>query len=294
MLNILQPRHTPTECGYFEGLYLKHRNASRTIALIPSLHRRRNGDTFGSLQVITENDSWQIHFDTISSDIRSDSFEIIIGKNCFTDRGVNLAVCEGSLSLTGRLRYGVLRPLKSPVMGCFRHLPLLQCEHLIFSMLHTVNGEINLNGQKYIFQNGTGYIEGDRGRAFPRRYIWTQYNSRNFSIVMAAADIPVLGASINGCFASILYKGKEIRLATYLGASIICADSRTLTIRQRNILLTAELLENHPLPLLAPEGGSMERWIYENTACKVRYQMWQNGRKIFDFTADGAGFEGEW
>lgn len=294
MSNILhlKPKHPKRE--YFEGLYLKHQNLSQTLALIPSLHRSKNGGVSGSLQVITENNSWQSHFDNIKLDMQNNSFELIIGKNCFTDRGCSLSVCENGLSLTGHLRYGLLHPLKHPIMGYFRHLPFLQCEHFIFSMFHTVNGEVNLNGREYIFQNGTGYIEGDRGRSFPRKYIWTQFNNGGFSIVMAAATVPVFKTTINGCFASILYRGKEIRLATYLGARIICADNRKLSIWQKDIVLTAELLENLPHPLLAPENGCMERWIYENAACKVRYQMWKKGTKMFEIVKDRAGFEGEW
>ena len=42
------------------------------------------------------------------------------------------------------------------------------------AMKHQVNGQITVNGQIYKFQNGIGYIEGDRGYSFPERYIWTQ------------------------------------------------------------------------------------------------------------------------
>lgn len=279
---------------YFEGIYLKHQNDTQTLALIPSLHIDNCGNLSGSLQIITENNSWQKRYDTAAAKITPDTFEINIGKNCFTERGCRLLISEHGLTLDGHLRYGVLTPPKQPVMGPFRHLPGLECQHMVFSMFHTVNGEVKLNGRNYIFQNGTGYIEGDKGHSFPHRYLWTQVNSRKSGIVMAAATIPLLKTTITGCFASILYRGKEIRLATYLGAKVICADNKKLAIQQKDIVLSAELLETSPHPLLAPRSGKMERWIYENAACKVRYQMWKKGNKVFEYIRDNAGFEGEW
>lgn len=282
------------KCEYFEGLYLKHQNKTQTVALIPSLHINNADEASGSLQIITESDSWQKKYDSINMNLAQNTFEITLGQNCFTERGCRLHIQEHGLTLDGHLKYGPLTPPKHSIMGPFRYFPCSECQHIIFSMLHTVNGELQLNGKKYIFQSGTGYIEGDKGRSFPSKYLWTQFNSYKTSIVMAAATIPIRKTTINGCFASILYKGKEIRLATYFGAKIICADNRTLIIQQKDIILSAELLKSHSHPLLAPKDGRMERWIYENAACKVRYQLWKKGEKIFEIIKENAGFEGEW
>ena len=41
-------------------------------------------------------------------------------------------------------------------------------------MKHNTSGEITLNGEKYNFDNGKGYIESDSGYSFPKNYSWVQ------------------------------------------------------------------------------------------------------------------------
>jgi len=43
---------------YFEGWYFKHQSPQHTLILIPAWHRNVNGDSYGSLQVILDN---QVH-----------------------------------------------------------------------------------------------------------------------------------------------------------------------------------------------------------------------------------------
>ena len=55
------------------------------------------------------------------------------------------------------------------IMVPFRWVPGMECRHSVFSMKHSVNGEIRINGKSYLFHHGTGYWEGDRGRSFPEK-----------------------------------------------------------------------------------------------------------------------------
>ena len=60
-------------------------------------------------------------------------------------------------------------------MGPFSYIPGMECRHAVYSMKHTVNGEIRVNEQIIRFKNDMGYMEGDSGTSFPDRYIWTQH-----------------------------------------------------------------------------------------------------------------------
>ena len=91
---------------------------------------------------------------------------------CIRDSYVDLE--EGDFSLKGELRYGPFTRLESDIMGPFRRVPARGCVHTVLSMAHPLEGLLCLNGRYLDFSHGTGYIEGDRGRSFPRTYLWTQ------------------------------------------------------------------------------------------------------------------------
>lgn len=50
-----------------------------------------------------------------------------------------------------------------------------------------------VNGREYSFRSAWGYWEGDRGRSFPREYVWTQCCFRGGSLMLSVADIPLPG-----------------------------------------------------------------------------------------------------
>lgn len=99
------------------------------------------------------------------------------------------------------------------------------------------------NGETYSFNNGKGYWEGDRGRSFPERYIWTQCCFPQGSLMLSVADIPMAGIHFTGIIGSILWEGREYRLTTYLGARLVHLKNRKLRILQGNLELDVCLLE---------------------------------------------------
>ena len=129
----------------------------------------------------------------------------------------------------GAVRYGPLSPLRTDIMGPFRFLPM-QCSHSVYSMAHTLAGGFTVDGRFIDLTGGTGYIEGDRGSAFPRDYLWVQCNdfAQPCSVMASVAHIPFCGRSFTGCICAVVYRGREYRLATYRGVRIVEASSRRL------------------------------------------------------------------
>lgn len=41
---------------------------------------------------------------------------------------------------------------------------MMECRHSIFSLTHTVSGNLTVNGRVLGFTDGVGYLEGDKGR----------------------------------------------------------------------------------------------------------------------------------
>ena len=66
-----------------------------------------------------------------------------------------------------------LQVVKYDIMGPFVWVPFMEW-HSVYSVQHAVNGTVWINGETYVFQNAHGYWEGDKGRSFPKEYLWTQ------------------------------------------------------------------------------------------------------------------------
>ena len=277
--------------NYFCGWYMKCQNASGTLALIPAWHVS-GGEKSCSLQLITEEGAWKLLFPY-------DRFQktkngLFIDGNWFGRDGVRLDIRTDDVEMVGQLRFGPLTPIRYDIMGPFRYVPYLQCRHSIFSMAHTVNGHLRINGICYEFTDGLGYMEGDRGRSFPREYLWTQCHFQDGSLMLSVAEIPFLGFCFTGVIGLIHYQGREYRLATYLGAKVLAIGNGEVTVVQGRRKLTVKLLKKEGHPLAAPEKGSMCRTIHESASCKALYCFREGEKTVFSFTSDQASFENEY
>ncbi|HBC27754.1 MAG TPA: hypothetical protein DC013_10115 [Ruminococcaceae bacterium] len=280
--------------SYFEGWYLKHRKDEFTLSLIPGVSVDREGVRHAFLQVITKDFSRFVPFPADCFSARKDRLEVRLGCQSFSESGVKLNLARQGLSLRADIRYGAFSPLRRDVMGPLRFLPFLECSHGIISRAHGLSGYVTLNGEHYDLTGGTGYIEKDLGRSFPKNYVWTQcsgFPGRDTCITAAAADVPFGGISLPGCFCSVYDSGREYRLATYTGARADIRQSDCLLLSQGKCRFRAELLRGGKQPLLAPAGGNMTRIVCESAVCTVRYRFSVGGGAGFDLTADFASFE---
>lgn len=281
---------------FFYGWYLKCQSDTQTLAVIPAVHQAGQKRSY-SIQVITDSDAWNITFPAWTFLRRGT--KIFIGDNLFDERGVKLSLNTQHLQVEGKLKFGPLTPLKYDIMGPFALVPFMECRHSVFSMRHVVNGSIFLNGEKLIFNNAIGYWEGDQGRSFPREYLWTQCHFKDGSLMLSVADIPIFGRHFTGIIGVVLWKGKEYRLATYLGAKIKYLQKGMVRIVQRDMELEACLLEKDLLKvagkgLRAPVQGEMTRTIHEKAACHARYRFQKKNNVYLTFETGRASFEYEY
>ncbi len=275
----------------FYGWYLKCQSNTQTLAVIPAVHQKGHNRTC-SIQIITDSSTWTVIFP--ADEFQKRKKHIFIGKNQFGEKGIRLAVNTPELTIKGSLKFGTLLPLKYDIMGPFALVPFMECRHSVWSMKHSVNGAMTINGQEYLFQNDCGYWEGDRGRSFPKEYLWTQCCFKNGSLMLSVADIPIGAFHFTGIIGVIFWQGKEYRLATYLGAKVKLLQNRIVRIVQGDFELEARLLEADGQVLKAPKKGNMIRTIHENAACQAFYRFWKNGKILFEFETDKASFEYEY
>lgn len=276
---------------YFRGWYFKLQNQEETIAFIPAKH------TDASLQIITKNTSYCVPFEGRQYKEYERPFCVRLGHNVFGEMGIELNIVTSALTVQGRVTFQNWSPLAYDIMGPFCFVPFMECRHSVRSMAHRVDGYIVINGKQYVFKNGRGYIEGDRGRSFPKEYVWTQCHFEDAgpcSLMLSVADIPLAGMHFTGVISAILWRGREYRLATYLGARAVCIGEGRVVIRQGPYTLTAQLLERGGHTLQAPVAGDMSRRIRESAACKARYSFSRHGQVLFALDTDRAAFEYEY
>ncbi len=278
--------------GYFKGWYFKCSTKDKTIAFIPAYHYNSNNKKSASLQIITDDKVFNIPFEKL--EYQENPLYVKIGNCVFSHEGIILDFKGDGFKLEGELCFEQLTPIRYDIMGPFKFIPFMQCRHSVYSMSHKINGEIKVNDQLYNFENSTGYIEGDCGRSFPKKYIWTQCCFDNNSLMLSVADIPFLGIHFTGIIGVILLDGKEYRIATYLGARIKQVDKKTVTVKQGNFKFTAKLLNKNAHPLAAPTNGDMCRTIHESASCQAYYRFSHKGKVLCEFTTDKASFEFEY
>lgn len=277
--------------GWFCGWYFKCQSDTQTLAVIPAVHQTGRKSTC-SIQIITKEQSWTISLP--GEKFRRKGKTIFIGKNRFGEKGIRLAMCAPGLKIKGKLEFGPLSPLKYDIMGPFSAVPFLECRHSIWSMKHAVWGTISVSGKAYDFNGAEGYWEGDRGRSFPKEYIWTQCSFPRGALMLAVADIPMAGLHFRGIIGIVLLEGREYRLATYLGAKAVRIRNGLVRVVQGRLELEAELSEWTGKLLKAPTEGEMIRTIHESVTCGAKYRFRKDGHTILDFGTDRASFEYEY
>lgn len=277
----------------FCGWYFRCQSEDRTLALIPAAHTVK-GDSTGSIQIICEAGSWLVPFSRENVRVSREHPRAVLWKNVFRESGIWLNACTDQVSVSGELSFGPLSPIRYDIMGPFRYVPFMECRHSVASMRHTVNGSLCVNGTSYPFTNAAGYIEGDRGRSFPRRYAWTQCFFEGGSLMLSVAEIQLGALRFPGIIGVVCVYGREYRFATYLGAKAEIRSDGQIVVRQGKMLLAAALLEERAHSLKAPVCGAMSRSIRENVACHAAYRFSIGNQKILDLESSRAAFEYEY
>ena len=220
-----------------------------------------------SIQIITKDKSY------IINDIK----KVQINNN-----EIVFDIIQDDLIFKGKIILGKLNPLKHKVMGPFSYIPFMECKHDIFSMFHEINGEIIYNGNKLDFNNGIGYIEGDKGVNFPSKYIW--YNSvlPNKSLTLAIANIPFGLFSFTGILCFIKTKDDEYYFCTWNNVKIKSIDNYHIEIQKGKYRLSIDIKDKEGHKLKAPIKGDMRRYIKENVAVESKYKLLYNDKIIIE------------
>lgn len=270
---------------YYEGWYMKQQRGDDVLAVIPG---RAQDSAF--VQVVTNRGSRFVPYPLEAFHHEGDTMRV--GANLFTPYGMRLHISEPDFELTGIVRYYNLLPLRSDIMGPFAHLPM-ETKHTVFSMRHLVSGSVCLNGATMELHDGLGYMEGDRGHTFPSSYFWVQCldPQRDASLMLAIAEIPLGPIRFTGCIGVVTLGAKEYRFATYRGVHIVEHTPTIADVRQGDMSLRVEVLDDRGHALQAPAQGLMDRTIHESPAVPVHFSFVKRGETLLEGTSSQTSYE---
>ncbi len=120
-------------------------------------------------------------------------------------------------------------------------------------MDHTIEGYLNVNGERIDFSGGRGYIEKDWGRSFPSAYVWMQSNHfpvPGISVKASVAKIPWIRNSFVGFIAGVWLGNRLIRFTTYNGSNLV-----KLAIEEKKLDLVLDS-RKYRFELVATRGES--------------------------------------
>lgn len=218
---------------FFEGWYVKlvSSDQKQRWAIIPGIFLGLGGSTNKEafIQVLdgATGRSWYHRFEADQFEASADRFEVSIGNNRFSAKGVTLDLpqLKGSIRFESELDPWPVTPHSPGIMGWFGAVPFMECFHGIVSFGHDLGGTLQIEGQTATFDGGRGYIEKDWGKAFPSGYVWLHSNhidtDAQASLIGSVAVIPWIGRPFRGYIVGLKHSGKLHRWTTYNGAKEI-------------------------------------------------------------------------
>jgi hypothetical protein len=294
---------------YFEGWYYKQvsNNKKHVYAFIPGISLNKN-DKHAFIQIINgitgETHYVKYPLDQFKWDKKN--LHVTIDKSTFTRESISLNITDENITVHGKLNFRNTSPFSSTIlrpgiMGWYSFVPFMECYHGIVSANHTIEGQLNIQGENIDFNKGKGYIEKDWGTSFPESWIWLQANcfaTEKASVFFSVAKIPWLGKFFIGFIAFMYLDGTYHLFTTYNKSKLIKVTNKDkqLIIQLKNkthqLLLEVEIKKSGEL--IAPVNGSMNRSIKESVNSQVHVTLNDhNGNEVFNDSSSQTGLEME-
>lgn len=298
--------------GYFEGWYLKCVDAAgdHPVAVIPGIALDPDGEQSHALVQLIRSGGrttyWEFPLDQFR--FAPSGFEIEIGPNRFTSRGMDLDLTGESGVLKGHLEFGTWKAwtitLLSPgAMGWYRFVPFMETYHGVLGFDHAVSGLLEIDGEELVFDGGRGYAEKDWGRSFPSSWIWAQSNNFTMngseqvgtSVMISVARIPWMGGSFVGFVVGFLHEDRLHRFTTFNGARMVRLSvhdgSANLAFERGGSRLEVTITGMSPGKLRSPVMGTMDGTVWEGLDARIVVELRENDELVFSGTGRTAGVE---
>ncbi|OJU13241.1 MAG: hypothetical protein BGN88_02450 [Clostridiales bacterium 43-6] len=294
--------------GCFEGWYFKQntKDGGYAVAFIVGRARDKKGEAHSFIQINQSQlpNTFYIRFPEEIFSMKDNPLEIRIGNNVFGEQGILFHHEDDAMQISAQLIFDHVAKIKKSmlqpdIMGIFSYLPFLECYHSVHSLHHVTKGSVSINESVYGFDEGSGYIEGDKGKSFPAGHIWLQSNHFHeefpVSVVCAVAHVPVLFRTIKGFLCVLYIDGKEYRFATYNHGKIHRIEKQGQTVKielsRGDLRLCMRVSSQDGGLLKAPGHGDMSHNLKENINAVVKVALTEGGKTVFEGTGMNTGFE---
>lgn len=278
--------------NYFEGWYYKivDQQKQRVLAIIPGIFQ---GDAINTshafIQMIQGHNHKVSYFEYPMDEFQSEKsrYKIMIVNNEFSSEKLVLNLRNNEDDIQGVLNFHHLKPWPSSLfspgaMGPYRFFPMMQCNHAVISMDHTIEGSLKINGQKIKFDGGRGYTEKDWGKAFPSAYVWLQCNhfiNSQASLFASVARVPWISGAFRGFIIGFLFRDELYRFSTYSGAHLeflkINKRSVEFQVNNRTYKLNVTANRNDTAMLHAPYNKQFRLRVSECLNSVIEVKFWQ-------------------
>ena len=102
------------------------------------------------------------------------------------------------------------------------------------------------------------------------------------SVMLAIAEIPLGPIRFTGCIGIVALGETEYRFATYRGVRIVEHTPTMAEVRQGDMSLRVEVLDDRGHKLQAPAQGLMDRTIHESPSVPARIRFVKGGEPLLD------------
>lgn len=288
---------------YFEGWYYCLRKDGDAIAILPGICLGTDSHAFIQALDAAAGVSLYERYPLSAFRYAHGRFQVRVGNSVFSEESVHLDTprLRGHILLHPRTAFSAPGP-HTGEMGPAAFLPGLQCRHGVVNTSCGLHGHVCVDNRETTLDGGTGYVEKDWGRAFPRAYLWTQAHFGPVSFMLSLAGVPVPGGTLTGAIAFLYGPGLRLRFATYSGfllkALCLPEDGGVhLAFSSPGRRLTLRLVTHGGLPLRAPDERGMNREIKEDLFASLRLRLADTrGNTLFygETNQTGAELVGDW
>jgi hypothetical protein len=187
-------------------------------------------------------------------------------------------------------------------MGIYAFIPFMECYHGVLSFNHSINGYLEINGEKKDFTGGKGYIEKDWGSSMPSSWIWMQTNhfdDEGLSLFGSIAKIPWLGSYFTGYIFGLLHNKRLYKFTTYNRAKIekiqLTKNNIEIIIGDKKLELQINAIRTEGVDIPAPKLGEMTAKVNESLKSRINIKLFRKNKKekilILSDTGRNAGLE---
>lgn len=275
--------------NFFEGYYFKLTNSEETLCFIVGYAVGADAHSF--IQVLGSKlpKVYYFRYEILMCTMMRQPLYIRINNNIFTSKRINVDLEQEDFSIKGTAYFvesvQLISSLYTPtIMGPLHYLQP-NCVHELVTIYSRAKGDFLVNGERKLsYNHGFGYIEGDRGRGFPKAYLWLQAMEEQFSIFLAHALVPWQNRDCKGTICVIHTARKQFRFASYYLVRVRMKQDNShvyleLCQGALRLLLTISYTDDF-IELPSPKEGTMSEHTQENLNAHLSLVLYKEGQKI--------------